>query len=229
MDTTHLAALRRSLAAAASRRGLLAGLSGGVFASGLFGPGVDDVAAKRSGDRRRKRKRQARRKRRKGQNQPVTRVDATCAGSEVGVLVTATENERLAQTFTALASGPLVRAEVLINKPADSVGAFVLRLSPVAQSGEVFPPTNDVLAETSIANDAVPEGESVVAFAFANPFSVIAGTTYGLVLTRPGGESFAWVGGEGNPCAGASFASQDQTGSFIDLGADLIFTTFVRS
>jgi hypothetical protein len=238
MDTKHFDTYVRALTTAASRRRLLAALTGGLLVPGLLGLGTDETGAKRNSQRRRKRKRQAKRKKRKGGNQqsppppsaaPVTRVDATCAAGGLGVFLLAEENSRLAQTFTALASGPLVRADLKMAKPAGVGSDFVLRLSPVRDSGEVIVPTNDVLAETAVAEASMPVGGSTVTFAFATPFSVVAGTTYALVLSRPGGGKFVWVGSETNPCPGGGFIGPDQTGSFLDTATDFFFTTFVTS
>ena len=231
MDTHQIEILIRSLTTAATRRGLLAAVSGGLLAPGSFGFGVDEVDAKRHGKRRRKRKK------RKNSRQnpsfpptnPTTRVDATCADAGLSVLSIANENSRLAQTFTALASGPLVRANLVIAKPGDADDDFVLRLSPVGQSGEVVTPTNDVLAEALVSGASVSNQASTVTFAFATPFVVVAGATYALVLTRRGGSAFAWLEHDGNPCAGAAFMGPNQTGSFIDIGVDFVFTTFVAS
>jgi hypothetical protein len=160
---------------------------------------------------------------------PIVRSDATCTSSEVGEVVIGDEDSRLAQTFTALASGSLVRADLDIAAPAGSSGDLVLRLSPVKQSGETLPPTNDVLSEATVAAANVPAQISTITFSFGTPFSVTAGVTYALVLSRPGGDRFFWVGHENDPCAGAAFFSPDQTAGFLDISPDLVFTTFVRS
>jgi len=215
--------LPRSFTLAASRRGLLAGLTGGVFAVGALGMDHDAEARKHGKNRKRKGRKN------KKQNRPRTRTDATCGGGSDANLGAFSGNNRLAQTFTAIRSGPLVSAQILILKLAgDTAGDFVLRLSPVAKSGEVNAPANEVLAETSFTDAALPVGESTVTFTFATPFTVVAGTEYALVLTRPGGGQFAWSG-HGDSCSGQAFVGLDQTGAFIDTGIDLIFTTFVRS
>ncbi len=209
---------------AATRRGILAALAGGLFTAGPLALLVDDV----EGENHRKRKKRNRNRKRKDKK-PKTRTDATCGGASDTNLGAFSGNNRLAQTFTALASGPLVSAQIRIDKlPGEPAGDFVLRLSPVAKSGEVNAPTNEVLAETSLADGVVPAGESTVTFSFAAPFPVVAGTEYALVLTRPGGGQFAWLG-HGDSCPGQAFAGPDQSGSFIDTDIDLIFSTFVRS
>jgi hypothetical protein len=239
MDANCFVALLRALTGGASRRGLLAGLVGGVLTASPFGLGGEKVSARRNGQHQRRRKQQARRKKRKqghGGNQqppspppppppaPVVRADARCIGNsdiDFGVI----ENGRQAQTFTALSSGALVRAELTIAKDEDALDEWFLRLSPVDSTGV---PTSDVLAETSVPDTSVAIGTSApVAFDFANPFPVVAGTTYALVLTR--GEFFRWAARDGNPCQGAGFASSDQTAPFNDVHNDFVFRTFVAS
>jgi hypothetical protein len=221
----------------ASRRALLALLGGGLLLPHLPGLGNNETAAKRNGHRRQG-KRRTKRKKRRGRNrqapalappEPVTRIDAACVSTGAGVFSVAAENNRMAQTFTAFASGSLVRADVNIAKLVGEGGDFVLRLSPVKPSGEVLVPTNDVLAETAVAAAIVPGGASIVQFGFANPFPVVAGTSYALVLTRPGGGTFAWLSSTTDVCAGDASASADQTGAFVDAGGDFFFTIFVRS
>jgi hypothetical protein len=156
---------------------------------------------------------------------PVLTPDATCSQISNGQSG-ADGNARLAHTFTALGSGPLVRADLLLVKRAGSNGDYVLRLSAVDGSDV---PTNTVLAETSVANANVPVGESTVSFVFAAPFTIASGTSYALVLTRPGGDSFAWRFKNENPCAGQSFISLSQSGQFTTDNDDFIFATFISS
>ena len=54
MDTRTLAAVRQSLTGAASRRGLLSGLTGGALASGIFAHEDDAAAKKRKKNRKNK-------------------------------------------------------------------------------------------------------------------------------------------------------------------------------
>jgi hypothetical protein len=108
------------------------------------------------------------------------------------------------------------------------MGDYILRLGPLDASGI---PTNDVLAEASVANAAVPDFESIVNFVFVKPATVGAGTEYALILTRPGGDLLAWDGHINDTCAGSAFVSRDQSAPFLAAppGIDLIFTTFVSS
>jgi hypothetical protein len=220
-DVTQFAALQRSRIAAASRRGVLAALSGGLMTRFPFAPAGADAKGKGKRKKRKKNK-----KRRKQQRGPETRTDATCPGPRDAAFLV-NERTRLAQTFTATASGPLVRAELAIDKFAGSTGDYLLSLSPVDNSGV---PTNDVLAVALVANAAVPDGESTVDFAFPDPVSVEAGDQFALVLTRLDGDVLIWVSRAGDICAGRGFNSPGQSTSFDFLPeVDFIFTTFVRS
>jgi hypothetical protein len=222
METTPLVALLRRLSSSTSRRDVFASLSSGLFATGVVNF-ADDAAARKKGKRRKRGKS----KKDKNKDKPKIRVDATCPTS--GLSGSGNVGDvRFAQTFAALASGPLVKAELLVEKEAGSTGDFILRLSAVDGSGF---PTNDVLAVAVAADASVPDGVSTVTFTFANPASVVAGTEYALVLTRPGGDFIGAFGGLGNPCAGQRFFSPDQKHPFqLDSsGFDLEFTTFVRS
>jgi hypothetical protein len=222
--------LLRSLTAVASRRVVLTALAGGVFAAHPLASGYEVAGARKRGKRRNRRKRRA------NQNQlqsspppaPITRVDAICVGAGNSGLGSNNANARVAQTFTARASGQLVSAELPVFKPADSAGDYVLRLAPVDGVGV---PTNDVLAETVVANADVPANRSKVTFTFGQPASVVLGTLYALVLTRPGGDFLQWAGDTGIACAGQSFLSLDQTAPFESLNddLDLVFKTFVSS
>jgi hypothetical protein len=222
MRSDYIAELPQSMSGLASRRGIVASLAGGLLAAGIGGLGADDADAKKKGKRRKKRKNK------KEKNGPKIRIDATCLTSGGAGSGNGDGSVRFAQTFTALASGQLVEAELLVEKQAGSTGDFILRLSPVDGSGF---PTNDVLAVTLAADASVPEDISTVTFVFGNPAAVVAGTEYALVLTRPGGDFIGAFGQLDNPCAGQRFFSPDQTAPFqLDSsGFDLEFATFVRS
>jgi hypothetical protein len=222
MDISHFAAFRQSLTLVASRRGVLAGLSGLLAASPLALGGDESLA-------RRRRKRRKKRKNKKDKKRAVTRADASCPGpSDDLIPITPSGDVRLAQTFSAARSGELVRAELEFVRLDATNGDFVLRLAPVDGAGV---PSNTVLAETSVANAAVPEGESPVAFTFADPASVDAGTEYTLVLTRPGGDRFSWAVEAADGCPGQRFSSDDQSAPFEIAGGNrgFVYTTFVRS
>jgi hypothetical protein len=226
MYAHYFAKLLRAFSPLVSRRGLLAGVASGVFAASPFALDSDEAAAKRNGKRKRKRKNA-----KKNKNQPpagpTVRADATCPGPSTSD-PSAGGLARLAQTFTALASGPLVSAQLLISKDPGSTSDYILRLSPVDGAGV---PTNDVLAATFVANGSVPDGESLVTFAFANPAAVVAGTQYALVHARPGTDNFTWLVRAGDACVGQRFVSNSPTAPFaVDTnGNAYIYTTLVSS
>ncbi len=226
MNSTQHAALLRSITGLASRRGIIAGLASGLLATGIVADNVDEAEARKKGKRKNKKRKNKKNKNR--QDDPKVRVDATCPNLGSIISSVTDGNFRFAQTFFAVRSGPLVTAVILSNKEPGSDGDFVLRLSPVDASGV---PTNEVLAEASIASADAPDGVSTFTFAFSNPAPVVAGTEYALVLTRPGGTFVAWVGQSSAPCSGQRFFSNDQEKPFQPdpSGFDLAFTTFVKS
>jgi hypothetical protein len=216
VETRSITVLRQALSVAPSRREVLIGLAGGVLAVGSFGR-IGEADAKKG--KRKKRK----------NNKPKTRIGATCPGPSVASGIGLNEgNVRLAQSFTAEASGALERVELEVRKGEGTVGAFLLRLSPVNEDGS---PRNRILEETSVDNFTVPEGSSTITFDFADPEVIEAGTRYALVLTRPGGGEFSWGNRSGDGCAGQMFFSPDQTTPFIVpiSDFDFVFTAFVRS
>jgi hypothetical protein len=224
METTLITAFWEALTAATSRRGVLTTLGGGLLAAGpLTLTGVSEAKKKRNHKGRRK-------NHRKRNDRTETRVDAICPAGpdDNGGLSSLDGNNRFAQAFTALTSGPLIRAELLIFQVSGEFGDFILQIGTVDAFGV---PTNDVLASTSVAGTGVPAGESTIAFSFANPAIVSAGEQYALILTRPGSDGLHWQGHFGDTCGGRSFFSNDQTAPFEpnDVDDDFIFATFVQS
>jgi hypothetical protein len=138
--------LTRSLTAATPRRSLLAASTAGLLAGG-----IESEAKKK---RNRKRKQKNNRKKESGE----TRADAICPGptDNVGVALNVGGN-RAAQTFTALTSGRLVQAELLIAATGTESADLILQLRDIDADGV---PTAEVLAETSVASsDVPPRGE----------------------------------------------------------------------
>jgi hypothetical protein len=233
MNTDTNDRLLRVCAGGPSRRTLFAIASGGLLAALATRLGSNEAAAKNKGKRRRTRKQRGRHQKRKQRQPlppppaPIARLDATCAVADDGDVSGSDADDRLAQTFTALASGPLVRADLRLRRGIGEFGDYVLRLSAVDGAGV---PTNVVLAESSLPDGTVPEGVSEVAFTFPAPFPVVAGTSYALVLARPAGNRFNWRLRGDNPCPGAGFQSTGPTEPFLEAtNGDFIFTTFVSS
>lgn len=229
MKFVRIETLALTVSSLMSRRSLVT-IIGSLLAWGAIHSGEEETAAKREKKRRTIQKRRKKRRRRDDDNQPppppapVVRVDARCFGSS-DVDFGASENSRLAQTFVALSSGQLVRAEIPVDKFENAVDEWILRLSPVDAAGL---PTNEILADSVVPDANVPLGDAtVVAFEFASPFSVVSGTAYALVLTR--GEFFFWSKRDGDNCPGSAFFSSDQIDPFIETDGEFVYTTFVAS
>jgi hypothetical protein len=217
--------LRDSRTTSASRRGMLGAVTAALLAAGPLTHLASEGDARQRG-KRRKHKRRKNRKRRN--QQPTSRVDATCAVPDDISFKNESGTARFAQTFTAIADGSLVKAELDLGKDPGSEGDYFLRLSPVDGAGV---PGNEVLAEAVVANADVPASFVTVPFTFADPFPVEAGTAYALVLARPGGQ-MQWDGNSGNPCAGQAFISLDETAPFAEVSiddSDFIITIVVQS
>ena len=220
MHSDDLTAVPSSPPAAPPRRSVLLGLAG--LAASALAINPDGISAKKG------RKHKKRKKRGGPRDVPQTLEDAQCLQPNNGVAVESEPDGRIAQTFTAIRSGELVRADLLLTIPTGSPDDFVLHLAPLDAFGF---PTNQVLAATSLAAEPSPTGDATVQmFTFQQPASVVAGTTYALVLSRPEVGVEAWQGHFGNACPGRAFTSIDRTAPFTKVGfaADLIFATFVR-
>jgi len=152
--------------------------------------------------------------------------DASCPGppnSNVSAGTPATTE--FAQPFTALNTGELTRAQVLITKGSGSTGDYVLSINTVDGSDL---PTTTVLASTTIPNTTVPEGETVLVGSFAAPANVVSGQRYALVVSRPGGTNlFLRIRGD-NPCSGQLYARLiPDPFSLVSDGVDMLFTVSV--
>jgi hypothetical protein len=236
MDSRTFVALRRSLVAAASRRGVLSGLTGGLLATGIFSL-ADDAEARRKGNGRNKRNKNKNRNNGKNKNnknenkKAKTRLDATCSGAGEEEAAHTAGEVRVAQTFTAIRRGELVKATIPVTSELDTETNFVLQLSPLDGEGI---PTDEVLAESTTRIDAPPDVSDlnfVLEFDFADPFSVEAGVDYALVLSRPTGFEFVWRADLDNLCGGRVFVSRNPEETFQEFSGvvDLLFETFVRS
>ena len=219
MYRDDLTAFPPSPQAATPRRTVLAGLAG--LAASALAITPDGLAAKKG------RKRKKRKHRDGPRDVPQTLEDAQCLQPNNGVAVESEPDGRIAQTFTAIRGGELVRADLLLTLPTSSPDDVVLHLAPLDAFGF---PTNQVLAATSLAVAPSPAGDTTTqTFTFQQPAKVVAGTTYALVLSRPE-LGVTWEGHSGNACPGRAFKSIDRTAPFtkVGFGADLIFATFIR-
>ncbi len=218
-----MASLEQAPTAPTSRRGLLAVASSGLLAAWQLANGATTSEAKKKRNRKRKQK-----SNRKKNDRTVTRVDAVCAELTDDGSIGMGEGRLLAQTFTALNSGQLVRAELLIDTGSNGLGDLTLQLRDANASGL---PTDDVLAETFVASSDVPAGRSTVSFSFPNPPAVAARREYALVLSQRGPRSVVWQGQRGDTCDGQASRREPGAERFEVLfdGTDFIFTTLVRS
>jgi hypothetical protein len=135
---------------------------------------------------------------------------------------------RLAQTFTAINTGSLDRAEVEItNLSGPEPHTFQINAAGTT-------PTESVLATATISDAAIdavtPEGTNGrVNVVFPAPAPVAAGQSYALVLSRePGGHPSARTVPDAN-CPGRLFESFGGPWAPVEIPAprDLVFTTFV--
>jgi hypothetical protein len=220
----HLSTIntRRFIAAYTSRRGLLAAASGGLLAAGPLAPAGESEAKKK---RHRPRRGQ---KNRKTNDNTTVQVDAICPGPTDNSGFALNEGALFAQTFTALSSGRLALAELLIEPVASGSAALTLQLREVDAAGG---PSDTVLAEASLDISGVPAGLSTVFFSFADRAAVSANRDYALVLSKTGSRTVSWKAHRGDTCGGRFFRSEPNTEPFevpIDE-IDAIFTTIVSS
>lgn len=227
MNSAHVDDLLHSLKSAVSRRGLLSSLTGGVLVPGVVRFGEGEAEAKKGSGKNRGRKN--RRQKRRKNDTATLQVAARCdVRGTIALNNLAFADSRVAQTFVADLTGPLVRAELELSRFSDSVGDITLRLSPVDGDGK---PTNDVLAETSVPVGRVSVDSSVIPFVFGQPATVEAGMSYSLVLSSANGGLYFWGGELTNACEGEALQSDAAAGAFStsSAGLDLNFTAFVGS
>jgi hypothetical protein len=147
------------------------------------------------------------------------------------------------QTFTAIRTGKLTSAQVLIRdgSPVSQVGDVVIQIRKVDASGV---PTNRVLASTVVpASELVPNpGPPFLFITVTANFgrhgaaSVVAGQRYALYVTTSGTPDFySVVTNANNPCEGTLYVETSM--GFVNSGplggdpgnpeGDMIFATYV--
>ena len=151
-------------------------------------------------------------------------LDANCPGPPNAPAVFNSANERRAQPFTVQGTGTLVRGQAAVNKPGSS-GDWTLQIMATDASGT---PINNVLASATVADAAVPIGDSTITGTFNPPASVSTGQRYALAVTRP----TQWLlqrRSDDPSCPFREHFSPTQTDPFIPSGtpSDMIFATFV--
>jgi hypothetical protein len=89
-------------------------------------------------------------------------------------------------SFAPLQSGKLSRTAISLDKDEGSTGAFVVKLLTV-DSGNGFPGTK-LLASMKVRNDRVRPGQLhtlVASFKKRHAVTLVQGTTYAVVISRP--------------------------------------------
>ena len=207
MPSTSLTPLRPTGPELPSRRTLLRIVATGVLLT-MFPAFAGDTSARKHNKRRTRRKKKT-----------AVKITATCTSAEaIGTSTRAPG--RMAQTFTATAGGKVIRAELLLEKEAGSLGDYILHLGRVDNFGV---PTNEVLAVGIVANPSVPAGISNVTFSFPSPATITAGAQFALVLNRTGKDVIIWHAILNDRCGGQAFTSADQTAPFTTFGVGLDF------
>jgi hypothetical protein len=149
-------------------------------------------------------------------------LDANCPGPpDDGYGISA--NARAAQTFTAIHTGTVVRAQTDIEKPGNG-GDWTMQILGTDASGA---PVNGVLGSGTTPDSAVAVGDTTLSVTFSTPAPVVAGQTYALVTSRP--DDFA-IRDHSDQCPGAEFDSPNQTDPFGPpaTGFDQVFSIFVN-
>jgi hypothetical protein len=187
------------------RRGVLRAITGVALAGRLVPlAGSNEAAADKRGRRK---------------------LTAECAGPPDTTTTYDDGDVRLAQTFTANLGGPLSRIRLTLHKEEGSSGDWLVRISPVDGSGR---PTAEVLAESTINDALLPPGDLLllVDFGKSKAAKLIEGTSYALVVSRPGASQVGLRTRSGNPCSGAFFV--DCRGTFQTVsGIDLPLLAYV--
>ena len=153
--------------------------------------------------------------------------DANCPGPQTGG-PSGDGDDRFAQTFTAINTGKLTRAQAPLVKVTGTED-FVFAIHTVA-SGV---PTDTRLAATLVLGDTVSGTYSLQEGAFAAPANVVAGQQYAFAVSRPGSDVASWAAAfrNGNPCAGVAYESESSAAPFstasIAPGVDMLFAVFV--
>jgi hypothetical protein len=151
--------------------------------------------------------------------------DATCTVSP-GVLIIQNDGEKkVAQTFTAIHSGGLDTAQMMVGNPiASTPGDW--RLEVATTSGGL---PGAVVASTTVANTLAPGAEDAIAGTFPSPATVTAGTLYALLVSRPGSSGYEVSEQGGDPCPGQGYYQNMVAGPFVEFpSVDFGFATTVQ-
>lgn len=134
-------------------------------------------------------------------------------------------NRSQAQTFTARLSGTLVQVDLfLVNATANDPSSLTVEIRSVVSGA----PGPSVLASASVSVASVPFQPAFVAFAFASPPTVVAGTQYAIVAYATS-DTYGWYRAGGDVYTGGSaFGSPASPPSTWSAAAfDFAFKTYV--
>jgi hypothetical protein len=151
-------------------------------------------------------------------------LDANCPGPP-NTNYNPLANVRAAETFKALHTGTVVRAQLEINKLA-SGGNFTMQILDTDPASGA--PVNGILGSGTTPDSSVPDGDTTLSVTFNSPAPVTAGHLYALVTTRP--DEFQITDRSGNPCPdGMEWNSPGPTEPFSsDPNYDQVFSVFVN-
>jgi hypothetical protein len=149
--------------------------------------------------------------------------DASCPGTPDGEAGMSADQLR-AQTFTALHTGTVTRAEMPIDKLSDGAN-FQFQVLNTDLAGT---PVDQVLGSATIADAAVPNGVSTLAGTFQSPAPVVAGHQYALTIARPGDTNYGVPLILGDPCPGVQFSRTSTIPWTPGPGIELIFALTVE-
>jgi hypothetical protein len=125
--------------------------------------------------------------------------DASC-NLPGGDNVDAAGNVRWGETFTAIHSGALTRAQVGVYKTG-TPGDFIFSIHATSAGAPVDPP----LAVAVVPDSTVPNGFSTADISFPTPASVLAGQQYAISATRPASDTMGVITLTGNQCPSNAF------------------------
>ena len=155
--------------------------------------------------------------------------DAACVVPTTGGTSSGTPaTGRMGETFTALNTGGLTRAQILIDKGPASTGDYVLDVRTADPFTDA--PTENVLASTTILNSSVSAGTSTLIGTFSSPAPVVAGQRYALAVSRPGGNELSVRLNMTNPCSDGRFYTNTAAGAAWNSPSasyDAAFAVFV--
>jgi hypothetical protein len=145
--------------------------------------------------------------------------DASCAfapnaNSAVG---------RSTQTFTALRTGGIVSGQMFLNKSAGTDFAMEIYRADAAGPAGVPIATSAPIADASVPSSI----ETPVTGSFPSPAPVVAGGSYAISLTRPGG-FFIARDHSGDVCPGNEFSFTDPDWTLINPDYDHPFHTTIE-